>query len=77
MDHIDGKRIKLEENHEKITSFGATYSNSVVDCFKNKSMEFYTNQLDDKSVRACNTIINTGKNLFNFLIVDLFYFSFL
>ena len=77
MDHINYKRIKLEENYERLKCFDATRRNSVVDCFKNKSMEFYTNQLDDKSVRACNTIINTGKNLFNFLIVDLFYFSFL
>ena len=67
--HIDVKRIKLEDNHEKITSFDRTCRNSVVDYYKNKCMEFYIKQLDVKSVRAYNTIINTGKNLNNFLIV--------
>ena len=61
MDHIDYKRIKLKDNNEKIKSFGATCSNSVVDSFKNKSMEFYTKQLDDKSVRTYNTLSNKGK----------------
>ena len=61
MDHIDYKRIKLKDKNEKIKSFGATCSNSVVDSFKNKSMEFYTKQLDDKNVRVFNTFTNTGK----------------
>ena len=60
IDHIDYKRIKLGENHKKITSFGGTCSNSVVDCFKNKSMEFFTKQLDDESAQAYNTFQNTG-----------------
>ena len=63
MELIDGNRIKLEHNNEKPTSFGLTSRNSVVDCFKNKCMEFYTKQLDDKSIRAYNTFINTGKGL--------------
>ena len=61
MDVIDGKRIKLEKNREKLSCFDATCRNSVVDCFKNKCMEFYTKQLDHKSVRAFNTFTNTGK----------------
>ena len=61
IDFKDSNRVKLGENNEKITSFGANCSNSVVDCFKNKCMEFYTKQLDDKSVRAYNTLNNTGK----------------
>ena len=59
--HIDVKRIKLEDNHEKITSFDRTCRNSVVDYYKNKCMEFYRKQLDVKSVRAYNTYTNTGK----------------
>ena len=61
MDLIDGKRIKLENNLKKIFSYNATCRYSVVDCFKNKSMEFFTEQLDDKSVRAYNTFNNTGE----------------
>ena len=61
MDHIYVKRRKLEDKHEKLTSFGATCSNSAVYCFKNKCMEFYTKQLNDNSVRAYNTLNNTGK----------------
>ena len=61
IDHIDVKKIKLEENHERLKSFDATCRNSVVNCFKNKCMEFYTKQLDDKSVRSYNTYTNTGK----------------
>ena len=61
MDHNNDKRIKLEENHERLKSFDATCRNLVVDCFKNKCMEFYTKQLDDKSVRSYNTYTNTGK----------------
>ena len=61
MDFIDGKRTKLEINLEKILSFNAICRYSVVDCFKNKSMEFFTEQLDDKSVRAYNTFNNTGE----------------
>ena len=59
--HIDGKKIKLEDNHEKLLSLGATYKNSVVDCFKIKCMKFFTNQLDGKSVRVDNTFNNIGK----------------
>ena len=61
IDHIDGKIIKLEDNQEKITSCGATCRYSVVDCFKNKCMKFFTKKLDDKSVQAYNTLTNTGK----------------
>ena len=61
MDHINSKRIKLEENHIRLKSFDATCRNSIIDCFKNKCMEFYTKQLDDKSVRAFNTFTNEGK----------------
>ena len=59
-DHIDGKRVKHEHNHEKLKSFGASCKNSVVDCFKIKCMKFFKEQLDDKSVRAYNTFKNTG-----------------
>ena len=52
MDRIDVKRIKLEDNHEKITSFDITCRNSTIFHFKNKSMKFFTKQLDDKSVQA-------------------------
>ena len=61
IDNIDGKRIKLEDNHERLTSFGKTCKNSVVDCFKNKCMEFVKEQLDIKSVLAYNTYNHTGK----------------
>ena len=60
MDHINSKRIKLEENHERLKSFDATCRNSVVDYFKYKCMEFFTKQLDDKSVRAYKTFKSTG-----------------
>ena len=62
MDQIYAKRIILEDKHDELKNFfSATCRNSVVDCFKNKCMEFYTKQLDDKSVRAYNTYTNTGK----------------
>ena len=61
MNHIGVKRIKLEDNHETLTSFGATCRNSVVDCFKYNGIKFLTKQLDDKKVRAYNTYNNTGK----------------
>ena len=61
MDPTDVKRIKLEDKHENLTSFGGTFENSVVDCFKNKCIIFFTKQLDDKSVRAFNIFTNTGK----------------
>ena len=62
--HIDGKKIKLEDNHEKLFSLGAIYKNSVIDCFKIKCMKFFTNQLDDKSLRADNTFNNIGKKVY-------------
>ena len=77
IDQIDGKRIKLGKNHEEITSFGGTFRNPVVDCFKNKCMEFHTKQLDDKSVRAYNILNNTGKMVQKIFINDLFSFNFL
>ena len=61
IDHFDGKRVNLGVNHEKLTKLNLTCRNSAVDCFKNKSMEFYTKQLDDKSVRTYNTLSNKGK----------------
>ena len=60
MDHINDKRIKLEENHERFKSFDATCRISVINCFKNKFMEFYTKQLDVKSARAYKTLKSTG-----------------
>ena len=60
MDHINYKRIKLEENYERLKCFDATRRNSVVDCFKNKSMEFYIKQLDIKSARAYKIFKSTG-----------------
>ena len=61
IDHFDSKRVKLEVNYAKLTKLNLTCRNSVVDCFKNKSMEFYLKQLDDKSVRTYNTLSNKGK----------------
>ena len=61
MDHIGGKRIKLEDNHKNLSSFDANCRNSVVDCFKNKCMNFFRKKLYDKSVRAYNTFTNKGK----------------
>ena len=61
MDFIDGKRIKLEDTHEKITNFGATCRNLSVDCFKYKCVKFFTKQFIDKSVQAYNIFTNTGK----------------
>ena len=60
IDDIDGKRIKLGENHENKTSFGGTCRKSIIECFKNKCMEFYTKQLDVKSARAYKTLKSTG-----------------
>ena len=40
MDHINYKRIKLEENHERLKSFDATCRNSVVDWFKTNAWNF-------------------------------------
>ena len=65
MDHINYKRIKLEENYERLKCFDATRRNSVVDCFKNKCMEFYTQQLDDKSVRTYKNFYRTGKTVYS------------
>ena len=62
-DLIDGKRIKLEHSNEKLSCFDATCRNSVVDRFKIKCMEFFTKHLDDKNVRAYNTLKNTGKRI--------------
>ena len=70
IDQIYGKRLKLEDNHEKLTSFDANCRNSVVDCFINKCMNFFTKQLDDKSVRAYNTLNSTGKK-FKSIIYNL------
>ena len=61
IDQTDVKKIKIEDNHEKLTSFDRTCRISVADCFKNKCIKFYTKQLDDKSVRAFNTFTNKGK----------------
>ena len=61
MDHTDVKTIIINNNHEKLASVGATCRSSVVDCFKNKCMKFFTKQSDDKSVRAYNTFNTTGK----------------
>ena len=61
VDNIDGKKIKIEDNHVKLISNGSTCRNSIVDCFINKCMEFYTKQVDYKSVRDYNTFTNTGK----------------
>ena len=71
IDLIDGKRIKLEDNHENLSSFDATCRNSVVDCFRSKSMNFFRKQLDDKSVRAYNTITNRGKKCKTIKIISL------
>ena len=54
-DHIDAKRIKLEEKPEKLSSFDESCKNLVVDCYKNKCIQFFTKNLDDKSVRDYNT----------------------
>ena len=43
MNLIDCKRIKLGDNHENLSSFDANCRNSVVDCFKNKCMNFSQN----------------------------------
>ena len=61
INHNDGVTIKLEHNHEKLTSYGGTYRNSVIDFFKTKCKKFFTNQLDEKNVRAYNTFNNTSK----------------
>ena len=61
IDHIDAKRTKLEDNHQKIPSFDITCSYSVVDCFKNKCMKFFTKQLEVKNVQAYKTLNHTGK----------------
>ena len=61
MDQIDVKKIKIEDKHEKLGSFGATSKNPVVDCFKNKCMDFVKNQLDHKKLRTKYTFKNTGK----------------
>ena len=42
IDHFDSKRVKLEVNYAKLTKLNLTCRKSVIDCFKNKSMEFYT-----------------------------------
>ena len=60
-DHIDGKRIKLEDNYEKITSFDITCRNSTIFHFKNKCMKFFTKQLEVKNVQAYKTLNHTGK----------------
>ena len=59
-ERIDVKRLKLQDNNEKITSFDATYSELVVHCFKNKCMVFYTKKLDETNELAYNTFIYTG-----------------
>ena len=61
MDLIDGKRIKLGDEHEDIKSFGPICKNSAVDCFKNKGMKLIIEQFNDKSVKSYNTFINTGQ----------------
>ena len=61
--HIDVKRIKLEDNHEKITSLNATCMNSVVDCFKNKCLKFFTKDLDDENRYADDTFSYTGEKI--------------
>ena len=72
MDNINVKRIKLEHDCEKLTSFGATCRNSVVDYFKLKCMKFIKKQLDDKSVLACNTFNLAGKIIYT-VFCNLFY----
>ena len=58
--HIDDKRIKIEDTHGKLTSFGATCRKSGVDCFKNICIKSLTKQLDSKRVRSYNTFNDTG-----------------
>ena len=62
MDQIYAKRIILEDKHDELKNFfSATCRNSVVDCFKNKCMDFVKNQLDHKKKQAKYTFKNTGK----------------
>ena len=63
IDLIDGKRIKLKDNHEKTTSLNATCMNSVVDCFKNKCLKFFTKDLDDENRYADDTFSYTGEKI--------------
>ena len=76
LDKISGKRTKLEDNYGKITSFDATCRNSIIDCFKNKCIEFYTEHLDIKSVRAYKNFNSTGKTvllIFYYLSICSFF----
>ena len=79
MDFIDCKRIKLEDRCEKLSCFDATCRNSVVDCFKNKCINFFRKQLNDKSIRSYNSFTNTGKKSKTIKIINydhlLFSFS--
>ena len=61
MDQIDVKRIKLENKHDKLAGSDGTCRNSAVDCFKNKCMKLFTEQLDYKMAQAYNNFNNTGK----------------
>ena len=61
IDHCNNKRIKLEDNHKNLASFGATCRNSVSNRFKKKLMKSFKKQLDDNCVQTYNTFTNTGK----------------
>ena len=79
IDLIDGKRIKLEDNHENLSSFNSNCRNSVFRCFKNKCINFFRKQLDYKSIRSYNSFTNTGKKSKTIKIINydhlLFSFS--
>ena len=55
------KKIKLEENKDKLTSFGANYENSDVVCFTSICKELSTKLLDDRRILAFNAFNNKSK----------------
>ena len=55
------KKIKLEDNKEKLTSIGAVYENLVVRSFTSLCKDFSTKQLDDRNLQAHNYFSNTSK----------------
>ena len=55
------KKIKLEDNKEKLTSIGIVYGSLVVKNFISLCKDFSTKQIDDRNLQAHNFFSNTSK----------------
>ena len=66
------KKIKLEDNKEKLTSIGGVYENLVVRSFTSLCKDFSTKQVDDRNLQAYNYFSNTSKIVLTIFLKCIF-----